>query len=190
MAFGILAGSAALAQEECAKITNPEDRLNCYDTAFKTVEPPKKSGDWVVRQDTSKLDDTKTVVLMVESDQPIRKRFGGTESGTLLIRCQENTTSLFFTWAGNFMSDLQGRGRVDYRIDDTPASRINTDVSTDNTALGLWSGGTAIPFIKRLIGANTLYVRATPFSDSPVEMTFNISGLDQAIIPLKDACKW
>lgn len=88
------------------------------------------------------------------------------------------------------MSDNRGGGRVDYRIDDNPADYRSMEESSDNKALGLWSGGRSIPFIKSLFGGETIFMRASPFNESPVEMTFNISGLEEAIEPLREACGW
>lgn len=188
--FLMSAASMAAAQEECVKITNPDDRLNCFDHSFKTSETVQTESEWMVKVDKSKLDDTTSVVMSVQSTDEVRGKFGGATKGSLFIRCQENKTSLFIVWADNFMSDIQGRGRVDYRIDDRTAKKVNMENSTDHMALGLWSGGNSIPFIKDMYEASSLYVRATPFSESPIEMTFNISGIEEASKPLREACGW
>lgn len=189
LGMAILA-SPAKAQEECAAIQSPDDRLNCYDQAFKTTSTPDAPGKWQVKIDTSKLDDTTTVIMVVESEEMVPGRFGGGEHGALIFRCQESTTSAYTIWAGQFMSDHQGGGRVDYRIDDKPAQHKEMVSSTDNKALGLWSGGASIPFIKSLFGASSVYMRATPFNESPKEMTFNVKGLEEAVTPLREACGW
>ncbi|MBI6628348.1 type VI secretion system-associated protein TagO [Pontibaca salina] len=181
---------AAAAQEECAKIADPDDRLNCFDHSYKVTEIVETASDWDVRIDKSKLDDSTTVVMAVDSDNSITQQLGGSSAGNLIIRCQENTTSIYLTWGGHFMADIQGKGRVDYRIDDRKAARSSMRASTDNKALGLWNGASSIPFIKAMFGGVSLYVRATPFSESPVEMTFNISGLEEEIAPLREACNW
>jgi type VI secretion system protein VasI len=185
--------NAASAQDvsHCVDISNPDDRLNCFDAAFvtKEVKTPVKS-DWKVSVETSKLDDTTSVYMSVQSDEPVTNQYNQSKSGMLMLRCKENTTSAFLTFGGHFMADIQGRGRVDYRIDDDEPGKIGMDVSTDNQALGLWNGGRSIGFIRRLKGGDKLLVRATPFNDSPVEMTFTISGLDNQIEPLSTACGW
>ncbi|NVJ95661.1 MAG: hypothetical protein HWD91_08745 [Marivivens sp.] len=177
----------------CVSIENAEQRLQCFDQAFATPEEPatpELESDWSVTTDVSPLDDSKSVYLSVTSASPIMGRYGRLETGTLYIRCFENTTSLFTVWGGHFMSDNRGGGRVDYRIDDNPAAHVSMQESSDNEALGLWNGGVSIPFIKRLFGGETIFMRASPFNESPVEMTFNISGLEQAIEPLREACRW
>lgn len=87
-------------------------------------------------------------------------------------------------------SEYNDYGDVTYRIDENPSKSIAMDESTDNRALGLWSGGQAIPFIKQMLGGQTMVTRFTPYNDSPVTAEFNISGLDKAIIALREQCKW
>lgn len=190
--FALTTISAASAQDvsECAAISDPDDRLNCFDAAFLEVSTPPTESKWRARIDRSQLDDSETVVLRLESDDAIQDRFGQQGPATLILRCMENTTSAYITFAGQFMADIQGRGRVDYRVDNRPANHKNMRVSTDNKALGLWSGGGSIPFIKEMMDGQQLYVRATPFSESAVEATFTIAGLNDELPPLRGACNW
>lgn len=175
----------------CVGISNPDDRLNCFDAAFTEVsEPVSISGVWNVRVENSQLDDSKSVFMQVISEEPLRGRFGSMEYGSMMIRCRENTTSVFIFFGGHFMADIQGKGRVDYRIDSAPPRNVNMAASNDNNALGLWRGNQSIPFIRSLFGGDRLLVRATPFSESPVEMIFNIGGLEDQIAPLREACNW
>lgn len=200
LAFLVLQSGALGAQpaETCAGLVSDSERLSCYDRIYRSIAsppvPPTSSvedkGDWQVSLSQSALDDTPTVVLRLESANEIARPFGGRGTGSLYLRCQENTTVAYFVFAGHFMSDIQGGGRVDYRIDDHKAQRTGMEVSSDNKALGLWSGGSAIAFIKSLIGSRKLVIRATPFNESPVELTFNTAGLEAALKPLKAACKW
>ena len=179
--------------EECVAIEDPNDRLNCFDQAFikSETKPSNSVSAWQLRTETSLLDDSTSVFLSIFSKEPILNRFGSGGPAQLTVRCLENTTSVVVNFAGLFMSDIQGRGRVDFRVDDNPPDNINMRVSTNNQALGLWKGGQSIPFIQtHLLGGDSLYLRATPHSESAVEMQFNISGLDEKIGPLREACNW
>lgn len=191
---GLSIAGPAISQDvsHCVGIDDPDTRLSCFDDAFVETEVQQQSpkSDWSVRVDTSALDDSKTVVLTLSSKDQFLSQYGQLKRGTLIIRCMENTTSLYTVWGGHFMSDNRNSGRVDYRVDAKKASRVSMRESTDNKALGLWSGGQSIPFIKKLLGAEQLYIRATPFSESAVEMSFNVTGLERAIEPLRDACGW
>lgn len=194
VSIGLMLAGPSIAQDvtHCVEIDDPDTRLSCFDDAFveTDVEQPIPQSDWSVRVDRSALDDSKTVVLTLSSKDQFLSQYSQLESGTLIIRCMENTTSLYTIWGGHFMSDNGNSGRVDYRVDDKTASRVSMRESSDNKALGLWNGGQSIPFIKRLFDAKQLYIRATPYSESAVEMSFNITGLQKAIEPLREACSW
>ena len=143
-----------------------------------------------MRRTQSQFDDSARVILSVLSEQPIRGRFGSPAQATLMIRCEENTSSLFVHFNDLFMSDIQGYGRVDYRVDDGRPGNVSMTASDNHQALGLWRGGRSIPFIRSLFGGERLYLRATPFNENRVEMVFPIAGLEEAIAPLRAACNW
>lgn len=177
----------------CVIIENSEERLQCFDQAFATTEEPatpELKSDWSVRTDVSPLDDSKSVYLSVTSTSPIMGRYGRFVYGSLNIRCFEHTTSVYTIWGGHFMSDYRGGGRVHYRIDDNPAAFATMRESSNNEALGVWTEVGSLRFIQRMFGGNSIYMRASPYNESPVEMTFNITGLEEAIEPLREACGW
>ena len=86
------------------------------------------------------------------------------------------------------MSSTGAHGSVTFRVDKRPAVNMRLIKSNDHTALSIQSG--TIAFIKTLYGGSTLFVRATPFSHNEVSGEFNISGLQEAITPLRRACAW
>ena len=155
-----------------------------------TEKAPEDRGNWVISEEKSAFDDSRTVVLSLKSNEPIRGQFGAAAPASIYLRCQENSTSLYLVLNDLFLADIQGFGTVDYRIDETKADALRMSNSTDNKALGLWDGGSAIPFIKKLSAGKTVVFRATPFNESPVEFSFNLSGLGAAVVPLKEACGW
>lgn len=192
--------------ERCATVENGGARLACYDAIYRVqptghtpapaaatapapAAPPIRS-DWHVQTTRSEIDDSRRVVLSVHSDAPIRGRFGSPGLAAMIVRCEQNTTSIYFNFNGLFMADIQSYGRVDFRVDDRAARHVSMNESTNHEALGLWRGGTAIPFLRDIFGGERLFVRVTPFSESRVDMTFNIAGLEEAIAPLREACHW
>ncbi|MBT53629.1 MAG: hypothetical protein CMF72_09565 [Mameliella sp.] len=160
-------------------------------TPTPTPEPVQVDpGKWQVSKSVSNFDDTATVVLSLSAENALYDRFGQTKSAALFLRCKENTTVFYVNAGGFFLSDIQGRDRVDMRVDTQKPFVKSMKVSTDNTALGLWNGGASIPVIKQLLGGETLFLRLTPHSESPLEMEFDIRGLEEALRPLRDACHW
>ncbi|MFK4823175.1 type VI secretion system-associated protein TagO, partial [Paenochrobactrum sp. BZR 588] len=87
-------------------------------------------------------------------------------------------------------SDYNDYGDVTYRLDSDKARKVGMAESTDNKALGLWSGGKSIPVIKQMLSKDEMVVRMTPYGQSPFTATFKIAGLSDAIKPLREECKW
>ncbi|GED41225.1 type VI secretion system-associated protein TagO [Cobetia marina] len=151
----------------------------------------KEVSNWYVSEKVSQIDDSKTVTLSTVSSTTIPNRYGsGQGKASLILRCMENTTSMYMKFNGNFMADIGSYGNVVMRIDDSKAFTRSMNESTDNMALGLWSGGRSIPVIKKLLKGEKLVVRATPFNESSYTMTFPLRGLSKEIGPLREACHW
>ncbi|TSD87683.1 hypothetical protein FFK22_016220 [Mycobacterium sp. KBS0706] len=183
----------AASPEDCAKIAADTERLACYDLQFKasvSAVPQPAESKWQVQEQISKIDDSKNVFLRVASSEPITDRLGQPSDLVFWIACRERKTSLWFDFGGQFMADLNGGGRVTYRLDKAAARIKSFDESNDNEALGLWNGGAAIPFIKELFGGTMLLVRATPFNESSITAELPIAGLEEAVKPLRQACSW
>lgn len=184
---------AAETVEGCVQIENDLDRLACYDKASGRIPQQMglpKQGAWDVRTEVSKLTDDTNVFLSVESDETVDC---GWRRGTisLFASCRENTTSLIFnTGCHMTASRYSSYGDVMIRIDDEPARTIAMEESTNNRALGVWSGAKAIPVIRSMFGKTQLIARMTPYGQSPFTATFNIAGLEDASKPLREACRW
>ncbi len=146
--------------------------------------------NWTIRTDRSALTDDQNIYVTARSRSPIRGPYGGTGYATLYLRCLENTTSMFIVANDHFLTDIQGYGRVEYRLDGTPMTHRNMSASTDNKALGLWNGGSAIPFVRALFGHENLVVRLTPFNESAITMEFDISNAEDAVKTLRTTCHW
>lgn len=189
-----LIGSSAAAQE-CASIDNDLDRLACYDkqsgrTPSAKLEPDPV-GNWTVRTDKSEFKDTTDVFLTLQSDEPVNcSQFGSPEKAMLVLRCMENTTTFYLNTNCHLTSGHGDYGRIEYRVDETKAKSRNFTESTNNKSLGLWNGGRSFPFVKELLGADKLLMRFTAYGQSPTTARFSISGLDEAIEPLRSECGW
>lgn len=190
---GCFFGFSAIAQE-CATIENDLDRLLCYDKESGRIPSvkvePVSSGKWTVRSDKSDFKDTIDVVMTVESEGLLNCGHGSRESATLLLRCKENTTSIYIATQCFLASGVGGYGTIEYRVDDKKSKKRDFNASTNNKSLGLWSGGQSIPMIKEMFGGNDILMRFTPYGESPESVKFKITGIDEAIKPLRDACHW
>jgi len=190
----------------CLTIEPEDERLACYDglageitaiigSARENAEQEASGtnvdvGAWQVRQQTSEFDDTPTVYLSLEAEEDVVGRFGRSVRFELIARCLENTTTFYIHFGDFFMSDNQGRGRIEYRVDDREAGSVRMRESTDHNALGLWRGRDSIPFLREIMDGSRMVIRATPYSESTLTARFNIAGLDAALVPLREACGW
>ena len=180
---------------KCAAIESSVARLSCYDNLAKQrdVAAPATAtvtkGKWRVTSETSKIDDSTNVYLTLESDTEFEGKYGSSQKATLYLVCRENKTNFYIVLGDHFLASSGGFGSVTYRIDRKPAKERRFEESTDNSALGLWNGA-GVPLIKELLGGASLLVRVTPFSESAITAEFSIAGLEEAIKPLREACRW
>jgi type VI secretion system protein VasI len=186
-----LAPSVLHAQDAaaCASKKIDAERLECYDLAFKKNVHVSAESKWNVRVETSKIDDSKTVFLDVDSAETLRNQYGQMSRANLTIACREGVTDIWIQMGGYFLASTGGFGEVTVRIDKRPAKKLHFLESTDHKALGLWRSS-GIPFIREMLNGNSMFVRITPFSESAVTAEFPIVGLSEAIKPLATACKW
>ncbi|MGV0817151.1 type VI secretion system-associated protein TagO [Martelella sp. AMO21009] len=196
VALTILPASAEEADiQACAAISNNLDRLSCYDKASgrsPSVNIAKADGSaWRVRSETSKLTDMTNVFIQNDSKEDIYCGRYSNSPATIIVRCMDNVTSFYVSTDCHLASsDYSNYGEVTYRLDDEPADKIDMDASTSNEALGLWRGDRAIPFIKRMLEADRLLLQFTPYGQNSVLAEYDISGLNEVIKPLRDACNW
>lgn len=181
---------AALAALDEAENDDETISSSTSDEATPPPPPAPPPSPWKVSRWQSKMDDSPAVLLTSESEEMVSGRFGRAGPATLMLRCLENTTNLLVKVNDHFLADIQSYGNVRYRIDDRQAATLRMRESTDNEALGLWSGGQAIPVIRRMFGHDQVTMQITPFNQSSVTVTFPITGLQESIAPLRQACHW
>ena len=186
---------AKAADSDCIRVENDLERLACYDRdsgrAPEVTATPSAADDWFVQTSTSALTDEVSVMLSVFSEEAFDCSLRKAKQATMYVRCNENTTALVVhTGCHMTSSEYNNYGDVTYRLDEQRAKTVAMSESTNNMSLGLWSGGKSIPLIKSMFGKSRMIIRMTPFGDNPITVTFNISGLENAAVPLRKACNW
>jgi type VI secretion system protein VasI len=181
----------------CAALESPRERLMCYDklAAEFGIDGPASEespvGAWQIQTEISPIDNSVNVYLYVIADEPLVSSSGEHVWPAVGLRCKENTTAVLIAW-GVYAGEFEQK--VFYRIDSQPAHREWWKVSVDHDMVGLWTGATAIPFIKQLFGAKQLLVRMTPRSATSLmgrlRGRFRVEGLEQVIEPLRRQCHW
>jgi type VI secretion system protein VasI len=143
---------------------------------------------WLYRTETSRVDDSTSIILLLPARDLARDRVGRTYRFELSIRCAEGTMSAAFDFDGLVVS-AQAAAAVNWRVDDRAPGVTAMQRSSDNRSLG-FSGDAAISFIESLFGGNTLVIQANPLSGSQMVAEFPIAGIEEAIVPLREACVW
>ncbi|MBC7280010.1 type VI secretion system-associated protein TagO [Hoeflea sp.] len=193
--LGCWEARAQEAENACIGIENALDRLACYDRLSgrtpKVSALPSAAGSWDVTQTTSKLTDDRNVTMTVDTGAPVQCGRVTAAPVTLVIRCMENRTALYFSTECHMTSsDYNSYGHVDMRLDDDKAFTSRMNESTDSRALGLWQGSASIPVIKKMFGKQRLIARMTPYGRSAMTVEMDIAGLQDQIKPLREACGW
>jgi len=162
---------------------------------------------WHVTEDRSTMDDSKTEVLSLDSDDIIQGPLGPYKP-SLVIRCKEGKTDIYVVtgMAASVEEDLDG-GPIDthtvrLRLDQGSAESYGWSESTDHKALFAsdavygqddqvvaYSGGTTA-LAKQLATAQTLAFQFTPFDANPAIARFDLRGLGTHLSKIADACKW
>ncbi|SEH08111.1 type VI secretion system-associated protein TagO [Candidatus Venteria ishoeyi] len=187
-AVGDAAIILAAAYFECQKITDDSARLECLDnitiSGSDSQPVPQISGEngkWTTSSRSNPVDDSTTVGLYLPADSG-KSRLG--KRVLLTIRCASNKTELYITW-----NDYLGsKSRVLTRIDDSKATTKKWDTSSDSVATFHPRG--TIKFIKKLLQADKLVAKTTPYNESPIIAIFDTRKLSSVIGPLRETCHW
>lgn len=159
-------------------------------TAVPTEAPtatPALTGKWVSDSNASSFDDSKTVTLLLDAENDIDGPSGAIRP-SILVRCQEHQKDAY-VYIG--MSPDVESGNLDgatirTRFDKEPATTENTNQSTSHDSLFFINPEATI---KDFLKHDQMVLGFTPFDSSPVEITFDLRGLSEAIKPLNEACK-
>lgn len=179
------------ALKKCQEESHKDARLACYDKALppaasSAAEPaPGSIGKWRLASKTSPVDDSKNVYISLNANETIRSPFGESITPSLYILCREKKTEMFLNWDVYLgLNETQ----MLYRLDKQKAVTHEWGISTDTKAV--FYRGKDIDFIKMLAKSSNLFVRITPYNENPVQTTFDLTGLAEALKPVQAACGW
>jgi type VI secretion system protein VasI len=173
---------------KCAAIENSVERLAAYDTLAKSLgvaEPATSSkegaGKWRLRTDVSPIDDSKSYILSLDANEELKVGFKSV-TPTLIVRYKEGDLELFINYGNLFIGT--NTTQVTTRIDKAEAANAEWAISTDHKAIFAppkTYNSLTTPMMK---GARTLVVRLTPYGESPVVTSFDVSGFGDAYGPV------
>jgi len=188
-----LAGQANLPQEiaRCAAIASDLERLVCFDALAQAQgldRPPSRAvpmadvGAWQIRDHVNPLDDTRAVDLALVAAS------GAAADGRpviLNLRCQSGETEAYINWR----SPLGSGAQVATRIGAGDVTRRSWLTSSNQQAT-FYPKNDAVTFIRALMTADTFVAQVAPSAGDPLTAVFHTAGLDNAVRPLREACRW
>jgi type VI secretion system protein VasI len=171
--------------------TSPHREASKIETGSVGPGTQGASTAWAVDQASSPINDMTNVDLSVSSEHPVPAKFGGALRLKLAIRCREGKTSLAVHFGDHFMTSSKygDWGKVTYRVDRRAAAEALWVHSPDNAELVI-QGPPAIELATSMVSASNFLIRAVPFGEMPLTASFDVSGLENAIAPLRTACAW
>lgn len=172
----------------CAAISGPTERLLCYDKLQpppNTPEPTpevkdvRDSSAWRHTDEADRLDGSRMLVALVlasDNSEP--------GSAAFYIRCLKGKTEVFATWP----KYLGARAvAVRWRADEMPVRGERWSPASDGRAA---FHPNPIQFVKSLSGKRELVLNMQPYNETASSLTFPIAGIDEAVKPIRAACKW
>jgi type VI secretion system protein VasI len=144
------------------------------------------TGKWRVSREHSSIDDSVSVFATLTSDSFDAWLHKG-DGPTLILRCMDHETSAYVATSLGAQPENGGDYTAAVRLDGQKAFKVSMREATSNDAL-VFSGGAAM--IKKMIGHKRMLFRWVPFDSPPAIATFDITGVGEAIKPLREACKW
>jgi type VI secretion system VasI family protein len=176
----------------CAVITDPLQRLACYDDLAKvrgvtgSTETKKGAGKWQVLESVSAIDDSRTVLLALTADSPISAWPSHRVLPMLLLRCQSGRIEAYIATQVSPAVE-RGVGVTGLlRFDKEKAESVTMSKSTDQKSLFF---SDPVGKINKMLGHEQMLFQFTPYNSSPALTTFTLTGLNEVIEPLRQACK-
>lgn len=199
---GLLAVSPLAAQtspERCALIGPATERLACYDNLFRSEqftgaddeEATPQQGMWASGVEVSQIEGTERPFASLQSEQLIPALPRGREPARMTIMCLDETTVVQFAFAGYPLgTPTSNSGTLTIQFDRLPSRSQSLELSADRTALGFFTDDQAIAFLDQLLDAERMFVRAQPQGQRSATVSFQLEGIEAALVPVREACGW
>lgn len=180
----------------CKDIQLSMTRLRCYDDTLADynlqtltlADLGQDIGKWDIINEKSSISGRHNIMLSLKANAPIMTPREGNVWPTLVMRCRDGQTESYLVFHVNLADkskNTRPRTAITTRFDGGKATTVIWDLSQDN--LGAFAPD-ANALIESALQSDRLYTQVTPPTKSMIESTFDLRGLDKAIVPLKNAC--
>ncbi len=187
---GVVAQSDDEIAEELGMIRQVQsdtERLDAYDSFVDQLQEERveanastdaDTGDWLAERSADPLtDETQVFFVLMAAGGESR----GSRNPALVVRQSGTQLEVFINWNDYLADDRQ---LVTHRLDDTDPVTLRWYVSTDNTASFYPSDKREL--VRKMLDAERLVARTTPYNDSPVTVTFELKGFEVAARQYED----
>ncbi len=150
--------------------------------------PTSDNGAWQITRSTSKMDDSKVVILSVGALDEV-SGWLRTYKPTLVIMCNEHKTNIYVDMEMPSQPELgeYQRHSVQIRLDNHKMFTEHWSESTDSNSL---FAPDPMRLAGQLVHAEVMYFRFTPFNSNPQLTEFPLHGLTNLLTEVANACSW
>lgn len=163
-----------------SKISSPsaqQSEIRKLVASFTGENNEHDKGDWQVRTDNSPIDDSKTIVMSLKAQSPIRAWVNDVATPELILRYKEGSLESYFSLGVTPNTERGDSRSLTLRFDSKPAKDFKGSISTNNKSVFLEN---TRQLIRELSTSRQLTLRFTPFNSNPVTTTFDLNGFDKA----------
>ena len=185
---GVSPPSAAAQDTEviriCAAMANPDSRLDCYDRLVATlgISPAGPGGElWTVEFLVDPLTDERSaraVLTALEGrgvdDAPIQ----------FIVECRGSRTTVLLDWA----QPVGDGNTILIRLDADEPQDTFWEMARNRTTARYRSDGA--PLARAISPRRRMVARVVPTGREPVTAIFDLTGMPEAMEPVRDACGW
>ena len=145
------------------------------------------SGWWGMRQTRAEIDDS-PLVLALQVEKAAQSSGFSVSNPGIQIGCNEGTLAFLYDTDEYLLTDMR-RGGIDvtYRLDEEPAVTSRWRETTSGEAAGLF-GNNAVPFLKKLYDANSIFLRLVERNGERHDASFDLAGVRSIIDAAAAAC--
>lgn len=133
------------------------------------------AGKWSVSREVSPVDDSVTVTAHLQADSPAPSR-RGRDGPAMILRYKEGKVDAYVVF-DTFLGSESTTATVRFGKD--PAVEQRWWISTDHKAAFVM--GDALEFMRKLEQSDTFLIRVTPYSESPVTVSFSTAGVSKVV---------
>ena len=173
--------------KECNAISDAEVKAACLAAAIESFTPAAEIDSlmsWRTSRETDVMTDDVRVIVMKgaiegkdDSDLPYM----------MSIRCENKKTILAFHW--NTYIRLE-TAPIQLRVDQGRPNTTNWNV-TEGGHTTYWPQHRHIPgMIKRWFDAERIIVRTSAYGRGDITAIFDVSDLEEGVVPVREACDW